>query len=272
MTFGARSFDGIRAVIFDLDDTLICTTAADDYAFGEVLQLLSTQFSVQEDCARHVLMSYRTELKRAPWDQSNREHPWTWRRRIWRSVLAKNCHQLDAANIELASYRANELFRDARLSKLKIPPACNSTLRKLKERGLQLGIITNGNTVIQREKLAACGAYTVFKPEHICVGGEELLAGRHHKPDSRIFQLMCGYLGCSPTECMFVGDNWSVDVCGAHSAKVGVVVCISAQEENTDKASLIYRSTRQFTKIEEFCETIDAALCTRPMRAGARLV
>lgn len=73
-------------------------------------------------------------------------------------------------------------------------------------------IITNGNAELQRDKLAACGAYSFFPDSQIIVGGEEVMAGREEKPAASIFMKACKLAGCEPSEAIHVGDNLYTDV------------------------------------------------------------
>ena len=80
------------------------------------------------------------------------------------------------------------------------------TDQHINSKGLEMCIITNGHHRVQRDKLEACSAYTLF--ENIIVGGEEVLAGRKEKPDRGIFMKACKYVGCLPSEAIHVGTLW----------------------------------------------------------------
>lgn len=85
-------------------------------------------------------------------------------------------------------------------------------LRGLRGAGYRLGIITNGNRVLQNGKLDQCG----FRPlvDHIIVSGEFGC----DKPDARIFAASLQALGASPENAVYIGDNLRNDVFGAHGA------------------------------------------------------
>lgn len=251
-----RILGNTRAIIFDLDDTLVSTRVADERAYSVVKRLLRSEFARDEAQTELIVENFRNELARCPWDPSGNTHPWTWRRNLWEAVISKSCYntgQFDPTTLQLASYKVTEVFRDARLSALVINSACAKLFCELRTRGIGLGIITNGHAVIQREKLAACGAYNFFMPEHICVGGEELLGGRTEKPHRSIFQHMCERLGVAPANAMFVGDNWTSDIRGSKEANIGKSVYISSISEADNVA--VSTSTSIFPTIEDFCVT-----------------
>jgi len=101
----------------------------------------------------------------------------------------------------------------ATLESLLVPSASVvDTLRELRARRLKLGVITNGQSPLQRRKLAALALERSF--DTIVVSGEEGV----QKPDAEIFRRALARLGVAATESMFVGDHPVADVEGAHGA------------------------------------------------------
>jgi putative hydrolase of the HAD superfamily len=78
--------------------------------------------------------------------------------------------------------------------------------------GLRLGVITNGEGDLQRAKLAALGLGTAF--DVVIASGDVGCA----KPDTRIFHLAAARLGLPPEQCLFVGDRRDIDALGALAA------------------------------------------------------
>lgn len=87
------------------------------------------------------------------------------------------------------------------------------TLLQLSKKYL-LGIITNGPSEGQRKKVEHAGLAQFFGPENIIVSGDYPFS----KPDIRIFQEACRRLGVKPEEAVFVGDIYANDVLGAYRA------------------------------------------------------
>lgn len=87
-----------------------------------------------------------------------------------------------------------------------------AALRELRQRGLKLGVITNGPGPLQRRKLAALELDRSF--DAILVSGEEGV----RKPDAEIFRRALARLEVEAHEAMFVGDHPVADVEGAHRA------------------------------------------------------
>ncbi|WFR83322.1 HAD family hydrolase [Arthrobacter sp. Y-9] len=102
----------------------------------------------------------------------------------------------------LAAYRAAwRLFPDS-----------GDVLRRLRLRGVSIGILTNGAQEQQREKLERTGLVDLV--DAVCVS-EEIGA---RKPDRRAFSILAERLGVAPDACHFIGDNPEHDVAGARDA------------------------------------------------------
>lgn len=87
-----------------------------------------------------------------------------------------------------------------------------STLVELKRRGYQVGILTNGPSGYQRDKVGR--VHLEQYVDALVVGGE--LA--HQKPHASAFHHICRVLGCRPEEVVYVGDHPYNDVNGAEKA------------------------------------------------------
>lgn len=75
-----------------------------------------------------------------------------------------------------------------------------------------VGLLTNGPSVAQREKLAAIGLTDAF--DAVCISGE-LPAG---KPDRRAFEALLDGLGVAAGALVYVGDDPEADIGGATAA------------------------------------------------------
>ncbi len=83
------------------------------------------------------------------------------------------------------------------------------TMRRLRIKG---GLITNGDSAMQRSKIAALGIEPLLD---VIVISSEVGA---QKPESSIFNFALGELGCTAAEAWFVGDHPDQDVRGAAMA------------------------------------------------------
>jgi len=85
---------------------------------------------------------------------------------------------------------------------------------------LILGVISNGFTVKQAEKLVRLGLQHAFSPGAFFISEEIGVA----KPHPRVFLLACEALGIPPGEALYVGDDSVKDVDPAHEA--GLLTCL----------------------------------------------
>ena len=96
-------------------------------------------------------------------------------------------------------------------------PGAVETLRALDDRGLKLGIVTNGNAAVQNGKIDAIG----IRPLLDCVVISQDVGLT--KPDPAIFALAARELGVALSDCIFVGDNPEVDIRGALGAGMDAI-------------------------------------------------
>src|SRR5687767_4714009 len=90
--------------------------------------------------------------------------------------------------------------------------ALHAALQGLRDSGLRLGIVSNGNARAQRRKVAALGIAPYF--DAVIISGAVGL----RKPDPRIFRLGLRAVGAELADCWFVGDHPVVDILGARGA------------------------------------------------------
>ena len=255
-----------KAIFFDLDDTLVRTSDADRVAYDAVKRRLERELGAAVDAEAGV-ERYKRGVKKTPWDTQTAEaseegaetssecvdtdemaaaktpmHVWSWRRVLWERALEESVSLGDEdarRKLDYCAYVANDTFRDVRLRELKIPRTVKDEIEALKCAGVIVGVITNGDPVIQREKLAACGAYKVFPNELILVGGEEILAGREEKPGRGVFERALALAGASADRAVFMGDNWNADIVGASAAGYAGAVWIKRDDEKDDERSVV---------------------------------
>jgi len=198
--FGRSMPRDIRAVCFDLDDTLIDSTAAE--RTGALL--FAERFRGQViDC-----IDFHARWKAATAAAFDRylagAIPFMQQRRERVRALCRDAPDDDEADRRFAVYlegyrREWRLFAD-------VLPALDAL------RHLPLAIISNAPVAQQREKLVRTGIAerftAVLTPDTAGVG----------KPDPAIFLAACATLGCAPAECLHVGDHHDHDAIGARDA------------------------------------------------------
>jgi putative hydrolase of the HAD superfamily len=177
----------IGAVLFDLDDTLYPQAAWLDGAWAAVAAR-AAELGVHEAAFADALHTIAAQGS----DQG----------RIIDRALAW-CGAPDALVTPLV-----EAFRSYAPDELEPYPGVREGLAKLARR-VPLGIVTDGDPLVQQAKLRALGFDTM-----VVVFSDEL--GREHrKPDPAPFERALAALGVNATEAVFVGDRPEKDVAGA---------------------------------------------------------
>ncbi|MGE0665262.1 MAG: HAD family hydrolase [Sphingomonadales bacterium] len=180
----------IRAVLFDLDETLLDRTAsvtaflADQYARFAAELGGCTLARFQE---RFLALDARGSVRKSV---------------VYPALLAEFGGIADTAAL-VADYYAGS-WRHARPM-----PGMDETLAILRGRGLGLGIVSNGETHLQWSNIDGLGLRE--RMDAVLISQDEGL----RKPDAALFQRAAGRLGLEPEDCVFVGDNPEADVLGA---------------------------------------------------------
>ncbi|KAK9917424.1 hypothetical protein WJX75_004226 [Coccomyxa subellipsoidea] len=210
----------IKAVFFDMDDTLVLTGEADTRAYNDVMDL-AKRLHAQID-AKALLKAWKERFLKAPWDMNHKVHVDEWRIGLWHSALISQ--GIDDA--EMAK-QLQAMFRTARLEHFILEHGVKEMVEGLKGRGLKAVIITNGHSEIQRGKLERVQAATLF--DAILVGGEEIAAGGREKPAASIFLKACQLAGCQPSEAVHIGDSLGADIQGGINADLAATIWEKAQ-------------------------------------------
>ncbi len=108
-------------------------------------------------------------------------------------------------------------------------PGVHDLLRDLRRRGYRLGLLTNGSTQQQTDKLDAVGLTDLL--DVVCIS--ERIG--HHKPAPAAFAALLAGLDVRADECVFVGDDPVTDAEGARAAGIAVVLI----ESGCDVASAL---------------------------------
>jgi putative hydrolase of the HAD superfamily len=198
----------LKAIFFDLDDTLLdtdstyrealgvtCAEAAERCAGMDAERLSAGYHAVSVEMWRSFDLS---QMRDTPAEEI--------RLRIWRETLRR----LGMENEALASELSARYGAVRQASHRRFPDVLR-TLERLHRR-YHLGIITNGATEIQWGKIRRLGVEPYF--DTILISQEVGIA----KPDPRIFEMALSRVPCRPEEAVMVGDSPDRDIAGARAA------------------------------------------------------
>ncbi|HXJ36557.1 MAG TPA: HAD family hydrolase [Candidatus Eisenbacteria bacterium] len=192
-----------RAVLFDLDDTLIDYSGAVEACWDRACALAAQHGLDVAAVARTV-----HDVRRWFWaDRERHARERTDMLGAWTKIVAIALGRLGHASDALAAAVASDFAvrREAATTLFADVIPCLTALRA---RGVAVGCVTNGDARLQRAKLARHGLAALF--DAIVIEGE-FGAG---KPDPAVYRHVLGALGATPGEATMVGDNLEWDVAG----------------------------------------------------------
>ena len=185
----------LRAVLFDLDDTLYAEHQFVDGGFGAVAHLLAG-------------VSGRSELDLA--DRLWKLHRRDGRGRLFDTLIAElglDGHP-DLAPACLLVYRSHP-------TRLTPAPGAIATLGWLRGAGIRTGVVSDGNAAVQGRKLTGLAGLAGLLD--VVVMTDDLGPG-HAKPSPVPFLVACRLLDVEPSTTIYVGNDPRKDFAGARRA------------------------------------------------------
>ena len=197
-----------RAILFDLDDTLLVAFGAAELQWRRIIGGCAEQLAPLDQAA---VIAAIQDSSRDLWaDPARHKH---WRHRIGearRQIVANAFAGLasggqrvpDRSLCDLIADRYNALHE----AELRLFPGAHETLHRLKQAGVRLALITNGAAEPQRAKVIRFALEERF--DHIQIEGEHGFG----KPEERAYTHAMTALGVAAHETWMVGDNleWEI--------------------------------------------------------------
>ncbi|CAH0551667.1 unnamed protein product [Brassicogethes aeneus] len=205
----------IRAIFFDLDNTLIETRKADSLACCKLAKQLKDKYAIPSEVCAH----YLKEFRRCP-DNTKMDLD-SWRTLLWNQALGEEHNKL--ADV------VYKKWLKLRYDCLALTHEVEHMLLKLRENYF-LCLITNGPSAAQWEKVERLGLKQYF--DLILVSGDLPWEKPHHK----IFEEACEFLVIKPHEAIMVGDKLHTDILGGIQAKLGGTVWVPFNNQKLQKS------------------------------------
>ncbi|MBN1904300.1 MAG: HAD family hydrolase [Deltaproteobacteria bacterium] len=200
-----------KGILFDLDDTIIAYSANSKAIWKEVCG----EFARENDKLKPESL-YMTIKEVSGWYWDDPETHRIGRsdlNRARRVILEMVFERLGVDDISLA-HKIGETFQLRKEEGLYLFDGAVETLDYLVKKSVKLALMTNGETIKQREKIRRFNLEKYFSV--ILIEGEQGFG----KPDERVFIKALEGLDLSPIECWAAGDNLEWDVAGPQ--KIGI--------------------------------------------------
>ena len=198
-----------KAILFDLDDTLLDMWTAMQRSWEEICADVAPGLgcdagALRETIRRESALFWADERAVAEY----RVKPLESRTIVVRlSLLSMGLDESEAEEIAGRSLRGY-------LERVAPFPDAIETLEALRSQGYRLGMVTNGSSDTQREKIGRWQLEPYF--DEIVIESE---FGRG-KPDPGVFRQALAGTGAAPDEAWMVGDNLYADIGGAQGVGV----------------------------------------------------
>jgi putative hydrolase of the HAD superfamily len=209
---------GIKAMLFDIDDTLFDTATLAKMARMNAVKAMMESGLLIHDVQR----GYRSLLRIVEKYGANYDQHFD---RLLEDLGYPQDPKIIAAGIVA--------YHDTKLAYLKPDPDVIPTLIVLRDNGLKIGIVSNGRSVKQWEKIIRLGLQHFF---HTVVISEEV---GFEKPDTEIFKVALKKLNVKPDEALYVGDTLETDVLGANKSGVVSVRLLKKRQKESPVSKTI---------------------------------
>ncbi|HLY09080.1 MAG TPA: TIGR02253 family HAD-type hydrolase [Planctomycetota bacterium] len=187
----------LKAVFFDIDDTLFSTTEfAEKARRGAADAMRRHGLRLPTDHILRELSEVITEFS------SNYEHHFD------KLLLRLPRRAFDGVNPAILVAAGVHAYHDAKVHQLRPYPDVPPVLKKLGHTDLVRGIITAGLQQKQADKVLRLGLYEYFTPTAIFISDQIGIS----KPNPKLYQRACDEVGVQPQETMYVGDHPTQDI------------------------------------------------------------
>ncbi len=198
----------IDLVLFDLDDTL----HDDTYAYHSAAEEVAREVAAEHGIDALALKSAYVAEAEGFWHRLSpldlKVKLVGLRQSMWQAAL----DSVGAGGDPELARRSAERYNAYRAKYFTLFPGAVELLRALRDRGVKLGIVTNGLSETHREKIALLQIGEYF--DAIFLSDEVGMV----KPDPLLFAHACRTLGGAPAHGAMVGDRYDRDIRGALEA------------------------------------------------------
>jgi len=205
-----------EAILFDLDDTLLIEDAASNRAWEETARLFAEKTGL---CDSADLLQRIRASARWFWSDPVRSKGAVASFFEARKTYVKKALQELGCNDEKLAVEIVDRFSETKDLYIDFYPGAEKIVREISDRGFKMALLTNGDAVVQRQRVERFKIPAYFP---VCLIEGEVGFG---KPDPRIFHLAMEKLDVNPEQSWMVGDLLQTDIIGASGVGIHTIWC-----------------------------------------------
>jgi putative hydrolase of the HAD superfamily len=201
-----------RAILFDLDDTLLDDTGDGERLWRDVTAAAARRL---DGVTAEALLAEIDRVRVWYWSDAERHREGRQDlRAATRRIVRDAFGVLGLDRLEIAAWIADE-YRDRRDAALRLFPGAIELLERLRREGTRTALLTNGAAAPQRAKIDRFALASHF--DRILIEGEFGVG----KPHPSVYRTALEALSVQPEETWMVGDNLEWDVAAPQRLGIG---------------------------------------------------
>lgn len=238
----------LRALLFDIDDTLCATTAFALRARKAAVQaMVDAGLPASADEVFRELTEVLTEFG------SNYDHHFD---KLLQRLFPSGLGDVNPALVVAAGVAA---YHDTKFKELAPFEDVVPLFEALKKAGIRIGIITHGLTSKQAEKLVRMKVVRFLDPEAIFISDQIGIS----KPNPKLYQSALRRMNLQPNETMYIGDNPLNDIAPPKElGMVAVWIKRAAKQDATKLGVEPHHTIENFDELQELLRTEYGVPCS----------
>lgn len=228
---------GIKAVLFDFDDTLIYTAEIFLHQIEEFVETVSSETGLNREIVEESLRRINDEEYKKMGVNPQR----------WEKVLEKMTGEFEGG--EEAILNNLDVLMEIYTQEPRVRPGARAILEILQRSGIKIGLVTHANVNWTWEKLRYSGMIDYF--ETIVIADENKHKG------VECWQTAMNDLGVGPEECLVIGDSLNGDIIPTAGIGARTMWLHNGSQWTVNRTGKVPESTINLNNINELLSALE---------------